>query len=612
MKEGPTRTILPGLKLGHVVEEQHVEVRVGGQDAAFALLERIGDLNRSRFLPVIERVFDEFDRPGQIVRIDRLDLDLGMMKELELGGAGERLTAVLRDALRKAMPPPGTEPMEAPSPFASRAATRAVGDALTDAFLHYLLRGVWPYGSALDASTAPAELLERLIETEPAALAAMLRRHGRSEALLQRLVRQMQPELLEQLLAVLEPADSAWILVYMGETRASHLEEPLVDESPDEFERLLWTIVLRDALHRAGLRANRRAFVRSMIERIAESGSASFGELIALLGRGLVAVPGTELGTDSRSRSSASWIPRNAAPPRLDPCRSPSSRVGLKGAWLLEAGSDALERGRPRRKKRGRADRRRKPPALSGRLGGSLAKPPCRSVMAAAATDPRGRRKIAVAARRPAQRRATGPPAVARSRSASSRSPAERARGAGAQARLLLAVLRDGGPGPEADLVAGSGSSKAGREARTEPSRGRDEAGTQADDRFLSPLERVERALSPGSERDPVEWQDALSRAVAAAAAADPVGLRRLMRRFALADPIAFVERAAGTLGTEAAFVQLLPASTGAVLASLVEAASCTPAETARLVHLAATMPVSSSPAGLIGAPLPCSRATEG
>ena len=601
MKKGPTRTILPGLKLGHVVEEQQVEVRVGGQDAAFALLERIGDLNRSRFLPVIERVFDEFDRPGQIVRIDRLDLDLGMMKESELGGAGERLTAVLRDALRKAMPPPGAELMEAPSPFASRAATRAVGDALADAFLHYLLRGVWPYGSALDTSTAPAELLERLIETEPAALAAMLRRHGRSEALLQRLVHQMRPELLEQLLAVLEPADSAWILVYMGETRASHLEEPLVDESPDEFERLLWTIVLRDALHRAGLRANRRAFVRSMIERIAESGSASFGELIALLGRGLVAVPGTGLGTDSllsiiRELDSEE---RSAAPPGpmsfaelagwLEGRLAPRSRVGRAGAGPAEP-----EKAGPRRSATKASGPERAALAEALRSRPTEASWLLRRLIREDGAKLLSRLEGLLSAEQLAH--LLLPAAEARAVEAR----LKRARGAGTQARLLLAVLRDGGPGPEADSVAGSGSSKAGREARTEPSRGRDEAGTQADDRFLSPLERVERALSPGSERDPVEWQDALSRAVAAAAAADPVGLRRLMRRFALADPIAFVERAAGTLGTEAAFVQLLPASTGAVLASLVEAASCTPAETARLVHLAATMPVSSSPAGLI------------
>jgi hypothetical protein len=173
------------------------------------------------------------------------------------------------------------------------------GGGLVGTFLHYLLHGAWPYGSALDLGTAPAELLARLIEAEPAALAAMLRRHGRSEAMLQRLVRQMSPALLERLLALLDPKDAAWILTYMAETRTSHAVEPLVDEGPDEFEQLLWTIVLRDALHRAGLRANRRAFLRTFIAGIATAGGLSYARLLAELGRGLAAVPG--VGRDAGS-----------------------------------------------------------------------------------------------------------------------------------------------------------------------------------------------------------------------------------------------------------------------------------------------------------------------
>ena len=124
MKKGPPRTFLHGLSLGHVVEEQEVEVLVGGQDAAYAMLERIAEMNRSRFLPVIERVFDEFDRPGELIRIDRLDLDLGVLAQADLGKADERLANALRTALRQAMPPPATREPGMPALFASAASVR--------------------------------------------------------------------------------------------------------------------------------------------------------------------------------------------------------------------------------------------------------------------------------------------------------------------------------------------------------------------------------------------------------------------------------------------------------------------------------------------------------
>ena len=47
-----------------------MEVEAATERDALNLLDRIGDMNRERFLPVIARVLDEFDRPGMVVRID--------------------------------------------------------------------------------------------------------------------------------------------------------------------------------------------------------------------------------------------------------------------------------------------------------------------------------------------------------------------------------------------------------------------------------------------------------------------------------------------------------------------------------------------------------------
>ncbi len=288
------------LRLAHVVEEQRIEVDIDREDRAFAVMERIGELNGSRLLPLIERIFDEFDRPGEVIRIERLNLDLGRVSEAEIDGKMERLfEAALREALRKAMPPPlPAVPDRRPSAGSGGSST-PVAFALIDILQHWLLYGTWPCSSGLDATTAPSDLLARLIAQEPAGLVLMLRRRDRSEAVLGRLVEQVPEAVLERLLRTLEPAQSAYILAFMSEARAAHEVEPVVEQPPERFARTLWTIVLRDALHRAGLRANRRAFVTNLIERLAEADAIPFEWLLRRLQAGLHALADVGKGADS-------------------------------------------------------------------------------------------------------------------------------------------------------------------------------------------------------------------------------------------------------------------------------------------------------------------------
>ncbi|HEY0027166.1 MAG TPA: contractile injection system tape measure protein [Allosphingosinicella sp.] len=283
------------LALRHSISRQEIEVRVAREAQAHALLQRVGALNRERLLPAIERVFDEFDRPGEVIRIDRLELDLGRIAEGRLGEVEARLADALRAALRRTV---GTgASVFAPAQEQARIApTRLV---LAEAFGHFLDAGAWPYRCVLDAATRPADVFARLLDEAPEALAPMLHARRGREAALRRLVRQVPGPLLERLLGLLDPDNAHWILVYMAQTRAAHRAVPLIAAPPDDFARTLWFVVLRDALHRSGLRANRRAFVAELIAELAGSLGADPADLLRALLRGLAAAPPVALGDSS-------------------------------------------------------------------------------------------------------------------------------------------------------------------------------------------------------------------------------------------------------------------------------------------------------------------------
>src|SRR3954453_9190672 len=84
----------------HSIRQQTLELQVDSEALALTLQPHIGDINRRRFIPLIERVFDEFDLPAQHIRIARLDVDLG---ELSAGNFEQAAEEALYPALRHAV-----------------------------------------------------------------------------------------------------------------------------------------------------------------------------------------------------------------------------------------------------------------------------------------------------------------------------------------------------------------------------------------------------------------------------------------------------------------------------------------------------------------------------
>lgn len=88
----------------HKILRQVMQLGFGDADTAYRLQDRISTLQRNQLEQVIERVLNEFSLPGYIVRINTLELDLGIIEdadiEILLPAALER---ALRDELGQLM-----------------------------------------------------------------------------------------------------------------------------------------------------------------------------------------------------------------------------------------------------------------------------------------------------------------------------------------------------------------------------------------------------------------------------------------------------------------------------------------------------------------------------
>lgn len=265
------------MKLEHSIREQRFEIKVDSEALALALQPRLADVNRQYFLPLIERVLDELDVPGRRIRIGTLKVNLGRIPFASFAEvAAERLYRELRQALEEHLR--GLEESStAEDIWLSEEAARL------ELLEHYLLTGTLPFWATRAATFSLEDLMQELAADAPQGLVAAIRRHGRQASVRERLLLQLREESLQRLLHLLEPEHAVLIIAYMIDLRGMHRVKPVLRSSDSQFARLIWLLVLAYITRDPGSQFNRRSFLKSLLEGMAESEGLGYAELLKLL-----------------------------------------------------------------------------------------------------------------------------------------------------------------------------------------------------------------------------------------------------------------------------------------------------------------------------------------
>lgn len=275
----------------HRVRSLTLDVALSSEADALALQPRLPGFGADHLIPVIERVLDRLDPPDRHVRLDRLDLDLGLLPLADFGaGLAPVLDRALEDALRRRLILPEEGDYSA-----------AAADAPLDVLERYLSQGVLPYwaGSAGDFSLSA--VIEDLSRGRPAELAALVIRLGASRAVLDRLAGYLSEQAFACLLGALDPANSGVIIAYLLDLREAHGRLPVVPLAERDLVRLLWVLTLGWEVRDPGSQFNRKSFVQSLLQGLATERSIDYAALVLTLHRGL--------GLAARRRQSAVSLP---------------------------------------------------------------------------------------------------------------------------------------------------------------------------------------------------------------------------------------------------------------------------------------------------------------
>lgn len=86
----------------HIINRQIIDLKVRSEKNAFRLQQQVREVYLGDILPLLGEMLDELSGPGEVLRIDRLDLDLGTVQADRMGAQlKERLREALREQLRR-------------------------------------------------------------------------------------------------------------------------------------------------------------------------------------------------------------------------------------------------------------------------------------------------------------------------------------------------------------------------------------------------------------------------------------------------------------------------------------------------------------------------------
>jgi len=278
------------LNAPHRVARLQFTASVVDLDLAFGLRARIERLAWEMLPAAIERVFDAVGPPDQLLRIARLDLDLGTVRPDHLEeDALDALRRALTDALGQALHSARYSPSDA---------ARLIDPAamLVADFDRYLGSGRLPVARR-DAGFDAAARLQWLIVEQPDALIAMLRRRARDRHALERLVLQAGEAGFAALIALLAPRDAAVILALLADVALVQRDPPEpfpAALSAPALDRVLRVATLEFLLRDPGSQFNRRRFLSHLIMREARAMGVDYAVLLRLLGDAVAALRGRQ------------------------------------------------------------------------------------------------------------------------------------------------------------------------------------------------------------------------------------------------------------------------------------------------------------------------------
>jgi hypothetical protein len=224
------------------------------------------------------KVLAQYDRPAEMLEIERLDLELGALTE---SAFDEQFAARFGQQLAEAL----LQYLHNPTPEQQAKITPAPLFAL-DLLKQFLLHGALPWQATTEYRDI-GYLFLKVLKENSRQLKQFLQAYGHYTSLQERLAYQLGDPELEKGVHLLEAASATFICSYVQLLRAKYrqLEKPAIRES--DYRHTVWLVVYACLLNNRSSFLDKKTFVAQTIVQLSAKYNLSYSELLTLLTREL-------------------------------------------------------------------------------------------------------------------------------------------------------------------------------------------------------------------------------------------------------------------------------------------------------------------------------------
>lgn len=263
------------------------------------LFSRMSFLFNNRIRDITSEVFDKVSSDELLLRFGRVEIDLGRVSPLFSDEEfAEQYRRVLEESLR------GQIKRARNGEAGAETELVEAHEELSQLHLleQYLLSGIIPWWVNQAESDAPRKILAGILQHEPQELKKLVEKLYTASRVRKRLVYNFEEEYLRKIIRLLMPGEAEFIFSYHEEVCVLQQEHQLVKAGETQFRKSLWLFIFDFLADRSGSHFNRKMFVVSTLQTLAQRYNLSFEEVLFYMAQALHVLSETEQKTIELTR----------------------------------------------------------------------------------------------------------------------------------------------------------------------------------------------------------------------------------------------------------------------------------------------------------------------
>ncbi|MCT4639741.1 MAG: contractile injection system tape measure protein [Bacteroidales bacterium] len=261
------------------IKRVEFDLKVDNEQFAFNLNSNWSSFFQKSFVQIVEEVLEKHNRSDRSIFINSIELNLGEIREDMFY---QQFPAVLRTKIEEAV-------IKALNSNNSsvKAVITDINNVKYNALTFYLMHGYLPWHLAKQYRDITL-LLKDTLRYKAADLKIFLIKNGHIISLKGRLVMQLTDMQLENIVSIVEPTESTFIIGYFRFVLSNYKHVKSSEKRRENYRNATWHVIISYLLQNRGTYFNKRDFVRSTVRSLSAKYNIKYSEMLRYLSTGII------------------------------------------------------------------------------------------------------------------------------------------------------------------------------------------------------------------------------------------------------------------------------------------------------------------------------------